>query len=211
MTRRSSELVVSVYGDRLCDPFRAQLDPYYGINDIALALSHICRWGGRCSPFYSVAEHSIHVAAILTETDLPQDEVLMLILHGLLHDASESLVGDIPTPLKSHLEVWTMEGSSGFGYLEANLQRAILKQLGVPEVTKAQKEHIAAADKRALAWEAKYFMGNPSWAPEVNPEDDMEPEDYMVDPGVAREQFLSVYIQCMSACKDRGLLVSGGE
>ena len=73
------------------DPRPEDLD----ILDIAHALSLLCRFGGHCQRFYSVAEHSVHVAR-----SLPRH----LQLWGLLHDASEAYLVDVPRPVKPFLE-----------------------------------------------------------------------------------------------------------
>jgi hypothetical protein len=65
-----------------------QEDQIY-IEDIAHALSNLCRYSGHCNRFYSVAEHSVAVSELLAGD-----------LAGLLHDASEAYVVDIPSPLK---------------------------------------------------------------------------------------------------------------
>lgn len=62
--------------------------------DIAHALSNICRFGGHTIEHYSVAEHSILVAALA-----PED----FKLEALLHDAAEAYVGDVIKPLKNLL------------------------------------------------------------------------------------------------------------
>lgn len=80
------------------------------LEDIAHSLSLLCRFGGHCSRFYSVAEHSVHVARLCS----PE-----VALWGLLHDASEAYVVDLPRPIKRQLpEYAEIEGLVQFAIAE---------------------------------------------------------------------------------------------
>ena len=61
------------------------------IMDIAHHLSLICRFNGACKRFYSVAQHSIMVANLVSKHDK---------LAALLHDASEAYMADVIRPIK---------------------------------------------------------------------------------------------------------------
>lgn len=70
------------------------------IEDIAHSLSNICRYGGHCKQFYSVAEHSIACC-----DRMGNGEDASVRLWALLHDAAEAYIGDICKPLKTLLMI----------------------------------------------------------------------------------------------------------
>lgn len=64
------------------------------IEDIAHALSNICRFGGHVPKYYSVAEHCLNAMAMGAEP---------LKIDFLMHDCSEAYLHDIMRPVKQLL------------------------------------------------------------------------------------------------------------
>ena len=116
------------------------------IEDIAHSLALLCRFGGHCRRFYSVAEHSILVSRLCE----PQHR-----LWGLLHDASEAYVVDVPRPLKRCLP--------GYRAIEDRVQHAIAARFELPPIIPAP---VKEADEAMLMAEAFQLMTVPpvAWA-----------------------------------------------
>lgn len=72
----------------------------YDPNDVAVSLAKTCRYNGHTSTFYSVGLHSLNVKRVLSslKANYPTQ------LYGLIHDATESYVGDVPGPIKRKLK-----------------------------------------------------------------------------------------------------------
>lgn len=123
------------------DPDPSLIDIY----DIAHALANQCRFSGHTAAHYSVAEHSVRVAVLLAAWGAPK----IVQLWGLLHDASEAYLVDIPQPLK-HTEMF-----APYRLAEAALMVAVCSRFGLPfdEPTAVRR-----ADAVLLATEARDLM-----------------------------------------------------
>lgn len=129
------------------------------IDDIAHHLSMIPRFGGACRTHYSVALHSLHVAAIVERSlsHLVRDltpEVTRLdakcIMQALMHDATEAYVGDVVRPLK--------RAFIDYATIEKGVWQAICERFGIIEeiapLVKIADEMALASERKALMTEA---------------------------------------------------------
>lgn len=118
------------------------------IEDIAHALSMQCRYTGHVRQFYSVAEHSIRV----TELCPPECQ-----LWGLLHDASEAYLIDLPRPVKRYSDIGRL-----YREAEDRLMVAICRRFKLlPWFT---PEPVERADKAMLWIESRDLMPpHPCW------------------------------------------------
>lgn len=112
------------------------------IQDIAHSLSMQCRFSGHIKRFYSVAQHSVLVSYLSDIEDA---------LWGLLHDATEAYLVDIPSPLKRSGRF------NAYLEFEKNMQTAICARFGLKN---AEPTSVKAADKIMLATEARDLMVN---------------------------------------------------
>lgn len=115
------------------------------IKDIAHALSNQCRFSGHTKTFYSVAEHCVRVSQLLDVWG----ESPSTILWGLLHDASEAYLVDIPTPLKRTPEF------APYRAAEARLMGSICERF---RMSPSQPKIVYKADAALLATEARDQM-----------------------------------------------------
>jgi hypothetical protein len=127
-------------------------NPEVWLGDVAHGLAHECRFGRHTSWFYSVAEHSILVSAMVEEL-LPGDRELALA--ALWHDAHEAYMGDVPTPLKQML-------GEGWHRIADGIDRSVAKYLDIAPNLLTHPV-VKYADRAAMLFEASVLKLGPGW------------------------------------------------
>ena len=119
------------------------------ITDIAWSLSRMPRFSGHSIPYipYSVAQHCIQVMKELA----PHGPRIQL--HGLLHDAAEAYINDLPSPIKHIPEIHAV-----ISKLEDKLMITIYDAIGIDPPTEEEELIVKIADKHQQAVEAYNFM-----------------------------------------------------
>lgn len=147
------------------------------IRDIAHSLSLHCRFNGHCRTFYSVADHSVRVSRTLYAEDA---------LWGLLHDASEAYLSDVPKPLKKDLPEYQAA--------EEHLMRVIAERFRLPWPI---PETVHRVDRQLLMTERRDLVGEPigDWGIDATP----LPERIVpLDPPDAERAFLARFDQLIA-------------
>lgn len=116
------------------------------IEDIAHALSLMCRGCGHLKYFYSVAQHSVNCAREARERGWTK----RVILGCLLHDASEAYIADIIRPVKAHLE--------NYLEIEGMFLDAIFARYGLDDFTQDEWLQVRDIDDTILEYELPYFI-----------------------------------------------------
>lgn len=117
--------------------------------DIAHALSNICRFNGHSRFFYSVGQHCILVSQELKVRGFDDKTQL----YGLLHDAAEAYLCDLPRPIKHNI--------AQYEQYEKELQQVIWKAFKLAPPDEVVWERVKAADDDVMYLEVTKLFDNP--------------------------------------------------
>ena len=166
---------------RFVNPFEPdpeQLD----IGDIARALANVCRFGGHCRPFYSVAQHSVIVSELVEQRGGDAEDAFA----ALMHDATEAYLGDMPHPLKHRSPL-----GAAFKDAEDHLERALHERFGIkPDVLEIKR-----ADRALLATERRAFSSEDWHWPELEGVEPLDLELTAWSPDEAAQAFAERYAE----------------
>lgn len=109
------------------------------VQEVAHALSKLCRFTGHCRTFYSVAQHAVLVSRLIE----PQ-----FAWEGLHHDDGEAVMGDMASPLKRLIPQYKE--------IELHCERAILAGFGIDADN--MPPEVKQADLKALRTEQRDLM-----------------------------------------------------
>lgn len=112
---------------------RAPAANLISVEDIAHALSHICRYNGHIQKFLSVAEHSVMLSKLVPEE---------FAFAALMHDSAEAYTGDITRPMRELVDI---------GPIEERFNEVIREKYQIK--VRFDCDEIVLADRRMLATE----------------------------------------------------------
>jgi 5'-deoxynucleotidase YfbR-like HD superfamily hydrolase len=158
--KRTEDNFIRTFTGRKFWPLDPHADEIF-IEDIAHHLSNECRFSGATYCHYSVADHSLRVSKVAEQKALripfvgPDAQALRIhaaremAFWGLLHDASEAYLKDIPRPVKH---------APGFGELYRAVERMVMAEVIIrfdlspiePPLVKIADQILCSTEKRDL-------------------------------------------------------------
>ena len=136
---------IMTYTKKMFDPLHPNAE-LIDIEDIAHALSMLCRANGHFKSFYSVAQHSINCMKEARARGC-SDRIQ---LACLLHDASEAYLSDVTRPVKAELP--------RYKEIEAPLQETIWHKWLDQPLTEEERKQVFDIDDAILAHEFLNLM-----------------------------------------------------
>ena len=136
---------IMTHSHKMFDPLHPDVT-LIDIQDIAHALSMLCRANGHFKSFYSVCQHSINCAKEAEARGYSQRVQLAC----LLHDASEAYLSDITRPVKPLLKEYLK--------IEAALQNKIFDKWISPPLSDDERKQVFEIDDAMLYHELLDMM-----------------------------------------------------
>ena len=169
---------------KMFDPLHPDVD-LIDIEDIAHALSMLCRANGHFLTFYSVGQHSINCAREAKARGYSQKVQLAC----LLHDASEAYLADVTRPVKAELP--------RYKEIEGPLQDLIWNKWLSAPLTSAENTQVFEIDDHMLAHEFIHIMDTKIVEP--TPELLSDGEFSFTGFDTCRQEFLQLFRQLLGA------------
>lgn len=150
------------------------------IQDIAHALSLLCRGNGHVKTFYSVGQHCLAAA----KEAAARGDSRRVILGALLHDATECYLSDVPHPYKVNMPKYRE--------LEDRLLQAVLERfLGGP-FTLEEAAEVEQIDRALMYSDLHHLMDHPENRDQEGTL--LRPVDYRMRPfGEVEQEYLAWY------------------
>ena len=178
---------IMTYTKKMFDPLRPNAE-LIDIEDIAHALSMLCRANGHFKSFYSVAQHSINCMKEAKARGCSE----RIQLACLLHDAKEAYLSDVTRPVKAELP--------RYKEIEAPLQETIWnKWLGEP-LTEEECKQVFDIDDAILAHEFLNLMEEK--ITDQLPEICSAPQFAFAGFDASKQQFLRLFRQLTTGKKE---------
>ena len=137
---------ITTYTGKHFDPTQPEKERIC-IDDIAHALSLLCRGNGHVKTFFSVGQHCILCAKEAMARGLPR----RLALAALLHDASECYMSDVPRPFKKSLMDYLKQ--------EEKLLKIIYRKYLGSALSQEEDMKLKSIDNDLLWYDLKYLLG----------------------------------------------------
>ena len=137
--------VMNTFSGKKFDPMHMNSEDV-SLEDLAHALSLLCRGGGHLKYFYSVGQHSINCMKEARARGWSK----RIQLACLLHDASEAYIADIIRPVKAHLPEYYK--------IESKIMTCIFDKFGLDDLSEEENSRWKQIDDEILDHELRELM-----------------------------------------------------